>query len=133
MIPNIVERIEDFTLEAQTGRTYRLDIVNGRISGMTDGLDAVRQAVYMMLNIERYKYAIYSWNYGIELSELIGKRKGYVIPELERRITGTIMTDDRVYSVSSFSFEWDKQKCYVSFTVKTELGDIEIENVEVLN
>lgn len=133
MIPSAVERIEDFTLETQTGRTYRLDIVNGRISGMTDGLDAVKQAVYMILNIERYKNAIFSWNYGIELSELIGKRKGYVIPELERRITEAIMTDDRVYSVSGFSFEWDKQKCYASFTVKTELGDIKIEDVEVLN
>lgn len=133
MIPSAVERIEDFTLETQTGRTYRLDIVNGRISGMTDGLDAVKQAVYMILNIERYKNAIFSWNYGIELSELIGKRKGYVIPELERRIAEAIMTDDRVYSVLGFSFSWNKQKCYVSFTVKTELGDIKIENVEVLN
>ena len=133
MIPSAIEKIEDFMLTTQPGKTYRLDVVKGRISGMTDGLDAVRQSVYMILNIERYRYAIFSWNYGVELQELIGKNKGYVIPELERRIAEAIMQDDRIYSVSGFSFEWDKQKCYASFTVKTELGDIEIKNVEVLN
>ena len=91
-----------------------------------------RGSIYKILNVERYKYAIYSWNYGIEFYELLGKRRGYVIPELERRITEALMRDDRIYSVSGFSFGWNKQKCFVSFKVSTELGAFEIENLGVL-
>ena len=40
---------------------------------MTDKREALRQAVYLILNVERYAYPIYSRNYGSELVDLIGQ------------------------------------------------------------
>ena len=58
MIPEINNGLQnDFTIETQPNRTYSL--VTG---GVIDGLDAVKQAIYCILNTERYEYLIYSWN-----------------------------------------------------------------------
>ena len=56
------------------------------INGFTDGLDAMKQTIYMILNTERYQYIIYSWNYGIELIDLFGEPITYVCPELEEEL-----------------------------------------------
>lgn len=39
-----------------------------------DGMEAVKQAVYKILQTERYKYVIYDWNYGVELEDLLEKQ-----------------------------------------------------------
>ena len=49
----------------ETSRTYK--ITGNRIRGYTDGLEALKQAIYKVLNTERYEYPIYSFNYGIDL------------------------------------------------------------------
>ena len=55
----------EFTLEEEPSYTYKLDIDKGRIKGMTDEADAMLQAVYLILSVERYQYPIYSYNYGV--------------------------------------------------------------------
>ena len=42
-----------FTVETQPSDTYKLDIEHNRVRGMTDEQDAVRQAIYLILNVER--------------------------------------------------------------------------------
>ena len=72
----------------QPSKTYKMNLYTGeRVQGYTDGLEAIKQAVYKILNTERYSYIIYSWNYGIELKDLFGQAMSYVCPELERRVT----------------------------------------------
>lgn len=99
---------EDFSYETPPSYTYKLHVDSERVLGYTDELEAYKQAVYKILNTERYEYLIYSWNYGIELKNLIGKHIAYVIPELERVITEAIMQDDRTVSVSDFEFDTSK-------------------------
>lgn len=119
MLPKDSNSIVDFEIITQPSKTY--SIVDGSIC---DGLESVRQAIELILNTERYKYTIYSWNYGIELNDLFGQPKSYVIPELQRRITEALTQDDRVKSVDNFEFEVNKKIVSVSFTVHTIYGDI---------
>ena len=56
-------------------KTYRIDFQTGRISGTVDGRDAMVQAIRKILQTERFQYLIYSWNYGMEWSRLIGKSR----------------------------------------------------------
>ena len=56
-----------FELEEQPSYTHKLDIEGQRVAGMTDKREALRQAVYLILNVERYAYPIYSRNYGSEV------------------------------------------------------------------
>lgn len=126
MIPD--EYIEDFEVENEPSYTYYLNIEKSRITGNTDGLEAVQQAVYKILNTERYQYDIYPWWYGVELADLIGRERSYVVPEIERRITDALMNDDRILSVSNFQFEFNKSAYHVTFEVETTFGDLEVES-----
>ena len=115
----------EFTLEEEPSYTYKLDIDKGRIKGMTAEADAMLQAVYLILSVERYQYPIYSYNYGVELADLIGQPKDYVMSEAKRRITEALTQDDRIESVDEWAFETTKNSVIVTFVVHTIFGDIE--------
>ncbi len=115
----------EFAIEKQPSHTYKLDIDRGRIRGMTDEADAMLQAIYLILSVERYQYPIYSFNYGVELVDLIGQPKDYVMSEAKRRITEALTQDDRIESVDSWAFETTKKSVVVTFTVHTIFGDVE--------
>lgn len=77
MIPKVDNDLLTLEVETQPSLTYALDIEHRRIRGMVDELESLRQAIYLILSTERYAYLIYSWNYGVELVELIGQPKEY--------------------------------------------------------
>ncbi len=86
-----------------------------------------REGIYLILSTERYAYLIYSWNYGVELVELIGQPKEYALPEIKRCITEALLQDDRITSVDGFEFETGKKTVHVTFTVHSIFGDLEVE------
>ena len=89
MIPqNEYELENDAALDTEEIPTPTPRIIMGknRLMGSCDGLEAIKQAVYLILNVERYRYVIYSSNYGVEFDDLLGKPVPYVMPELKRRI-----------------------------------------------
>lgn len=108
-------------------KSYRMKIADEKILGNIDELDAIARACYKILNTERYQYVIYSWNYGIELQDLFGKPIPYVYSELPRRIKEALTQDDRINSVEDFELSYDKGNVLAKFTVKTNLGNIEME------
>lgn len=120
-------------LEEQTSQTYRIDVAKGRISGRVDGLDAVRQAIYLLLQTERFRYLIYSWNYGTELQACIGKSAAVFESEIERVVTEALTSDERILEVSDFkSTIVDKRTAKVEFTAVTIFGQITIEEEVIL-
>ena len=120
----------DLEIEVQPSNDYKLHFEKDIISGTCDGLEAMKQVVYKILNTERYKYIIYSWNYGIELADLFGEPISYVCSELQRRITEALVQDDRINSVEDFDFDLTERRTVkVTFTVRTIFGDIEAEKV----
>lgn len=116
----------EFAMEQQPSRTYKLDISRGRVKGVTEGADALLQAVYLILSVERYQYPIYSYNYGVELVDLIGQPKDFVMSEVKRRITEALTQDDRINSVDGWEFESTKKALVVTSTAHSIYGDIEI-------
>ena len=121
-----------FQFSVQPGLTHKLDIDRDKVRGTTDGRDAVLQAVYLILTVERYAYPIYSRNYGSELSDLIGKPKDYAMSEIKRRITEALEQDDRITGVGNWSFETGRKTVLANFTVYTIYGEIDFsKEVEV--
>ena len=117
------------TIETQPSYTYNIDYDNanggdGQIHGFCDKLAAMKQAIYKIINTERYAYVIYSWNYGIELADLIGKPIPFVYAEVQRRITEALINDDRIKSVTNFSFSHKGGDVSVTFDVSTIFGTV---------
>ena len=129
MIPSINGFLSrDFEVKEQPSRVYNMDLQGTSVRGFCDGIDAMKQMVYRVLNTERYKYIIYSWNYGIETIDLYGKPITYVCPELERRIREALTIDTRVTSVGDFQHDTkNKGIVHTKFVVHTIYGDIEAE------
>lgn len=130
MIPVVSDDLfEDIEEIEEPSKNYKITDTN-RIVGFVEGLEAIKQAVFLILNIERYEYPIYSWDFGVELKDLIGQDVDYVMAEAKRRITEALLQDDRIEEVDDFEFEVNKSKVQITFTVYTNYGSFEQE-VEV--
>lgn len=130
MIPQTENELKnDFEFEELPTNTFKLNDSYNQIYGFTDGLEAMKQAIYLILNIERYEYLIFSWNYGIELADLFGEPIPFVMAELERRISEALLQDSRIISVEDFEFDSERNKVFCKFKVYTIYGEIEIEKV----
>ena len=104
MIPQVQDDIkQDFTIETLPSRTFRMNHNNLTIIGTIDEIQAVEQAVFLILNTERYEWLIHSWDYGVELHNLIGK------------------------DVEYFEFTVNKKKVLTTFTVVSIFGEINAE------
>ena len=118
--------------ERMPSYTSKIDFERNRIMGTVDNIDAMEQAIYLILQTERYESIIYNWYYGVEFDTLIGKSRELITSELERRIREALTEDDRINRISDFEIEFTSDKAIVSFTVNTIFGDIEISEWEVL-
>lgn len=123
----LLPQVETRESSKEPSRTYRIDFDAGRVSGMADGLEAMRQAIYMALQTERFRHVIYSWNYGAELSRLMGRSGAELESEARRVISEALLSDGRVTAVRDFTFiRTSRRSMTVAFTVETSMGDIEI-------
>ena len=95
MIP-VSNQLKNVEVVEQPSLCPRMIVESERIIGQCDDVEAIKQAIYNILNTERYQYIIFSWDYGVELKDLFGKPIDYVMPEVERRITEALVQDDRI-------------------------------------
>ena len=129
MIPESFISDVDLEEEIEPNKTYKMNFKDNIVEGFVDDMDAVRQAIYKILGTERYAYPIYSWDYGIELSDLYGEDVRYVCAELEDRIKEALTQDDRIVDVTDFKFDTkEKGIVKVKFTVESIEGNIDIES-----
>lgn len=146
MIPNVEVITQTITDQTYPSRTYKIicrenymnhGVVSlnlslsleeyDRINGFIDDIEAVIQAIYLCLLTERYKFIIYSWDYGVELVDLFGKPMPYVMSELPRRIKDALTVDDRIDEVKDFQFEIQGKKLHTTFLVVSNIGVISAE------
>lgn len=124
MIPKTSGTLRNgITFATKPSKTIQLNSETKHFSGFTDGLDAVRQAAFVILHVERYEYIIHSWNFGVELKDLFGKQMTYVMPEVKRRVRDALLQDDRITEVDEFVLTPNKNKLTVECTVHSVFGD----------
>lgn len=125
--------IEDDSDVIETSRTYKIDFESGRLTNeMITGLDAIEQMIYMALRTERYAYPIYSHDIGNELQDILSDNEttdAYKEMEIPRLIEEALIFDERITAVKDFEIEKIDDAFHVSFTVETDEGALEIEEV----
>lgn len=122
--------LPEVTFQQQPGRTWYIDKTTNRIRGECDDWLAVRQAVEIILNVERFRWQIYRPYSGMQWEGLIGQDPGYAASELQRRITEALTMDDRVRGISNFTYTVTGDQLSASLTVNTVFGEYET-SVEV--
>lgn len=110
------------TFVQQPSLAWYINKDTNQIQGTIDGSEAVAQAVDIILNVERFRWQIYSPNSGTNWSNLIGQDPGYVASELQRRIADALSVDDRIRGISNFDYTVTGNTLSASFTVNTVYG-----------
>lgn len=109
--------------------TYRLDLDAGRIVGMTDGLEAVNQAIRKAILTPRFKCLIYDNQYGSEIEDAIlakNASRAYIKSALEGFVRDCLKPDTRILAVRDFNIEFEDDRVYISFKADTIFGETEI-------
>ncbi|OAB26200.1 hypothetical protein PMSD_26060 [Paenibacillus macquariensis subsp. defensor] len=125
MIPQSDIEMSDEELEpvALPSKTYRLDLVNKRISGQTiDGLEAIKQVVFKILSTTRFEHLIYSNDFGSEVDLSASRGRSVFESEVERWVKEALTQDDRIIAVTGFKFAYELDNAMIHFTVESEFG-----------
>lgn len=130
-LPEVIGFDTDIVIASQPSKTWIIDRNTMQVACMDEGLEAVRQAVEIALNVERFRWTIYSANFGSELDELVGQDEALITAEIPRLVEGALSQDDRVVQVEDYVFtRTGPDSMHVSFTVRTVYGDL-IEEMQI--
>ena len=111
-------------VSTQPGRTWYINKEAQRIQGECDGYTAVKQAVEVILNVQRFRWQIFTPYSGMDWRDLIGNDPGYVAAEVQRRIREALLMDDRVRDIRDYTYTIRDDTLTASLVVVTIYGDI---------
>lgn len=92
---------------------------------VVEGLEAIKVWIYKALTIERYRYLIYTWDYGNELDTLIGANysRAATQSEAKRYIEEALLVNPYINAVKDVSASFDGEKLCITFTTVTDYGE----------
>ena len=126
--------VEELEEQEQITDDYEIDFTTGKLTGnIVSGVDAVKQWVLLVLATRRYAYMQYSWDYGTELEELVGKNfeKDYIESEVYRMLTDAFSINEEIEGIRDLVCDMEKDRLTVSFTLLTLYGEVEVDGVYV--
>jgi phage baseplate assembly protein W len=136
MLPEIIGSFNSYTAMQEAdlpSKTYAIDFKKGIVQGFFDRTDALKQALYKILQTPRFLLRVYSWNYGSEIHTLFGKSFEVVKSEIQRLIREAILQDGRFLDVTDFEIvNMEKQTVIVKFTAVTTFGNFSVERVVII-
>lgn len=114
-------------------REYEIDFAENRLTGrIVEGLDAIRVWVWCCIHTERFRYALYSWQYGVSLEKYLGQTttEEYLEIDGQAEIEEALKIHPYITGIDDFQVSKNGTKLKIKLTVKTKLGKIEVsENV----
>ena len=128
-LPDIIGFDTDIQITSRPSRTWIIDRDTMQVGYINSGLESVRQAVEIILNVDRFRWQIYNTNFGNELAELIGDDADYIQSEFPRMVNDALSVDDRVIDTADYAFSVNGDTITAAFTVNTVFGALAEEMV----
>lgn len=110
-------------------REYGVDFSTGRMTGqIVEGLEAIKVWIWNTLHTERYRYAIYSWVYGVEYEQYIGQTvdDDYLQNDCRVETEDALLISPYIRSIEDFSATAGSDSLAIRFRVITTLGSTEV-------
>lgn len=124
------EEVELEETEEQEYKEYEIDFETGMLTGnIVSGAEAVKAWSWIALQISRYNYGQYSWDYGSELETLIGQTSSqeYLKMESARMIRECLKVNKHVQEVTDIECEINGDMIFLKkCTLETDYGEVEI-------
>jgi hypothetical protein len=113
---------------------FGIDFTTGRLTGgKVRGSKAVAVWVWNALMYPRYRYELSSFQYGCELSDMIGQvmSKEEATIMAESIIRDTLLPNPHIEDIADLKCELDDDRLSISFRLITSFGEEEIDNVAI--
>lgn len=125
MLPQAnIDLSRGIVFQDQPSLTWIVDPVTNRLRGRGDNWEAVRQAVEVIVSVERFKWQIYTPNFGTDYDGLMGTEPGYAASELRRRLEDAFLPDNRILGIKDYAYSFKDVSLAVTFTALTVFGDV---------
>lgn len=123
----------DTEYESINKMTYGIDFEKGKINGIVQGKEAVKQYIHKIIKTNKGAYDIYT-DYGSDLEELIGDSptENLLISDVKREIIDVLTKNKDITKVYNFKFffqEESRESLIVEFKVDTVFGVIDVKEV----
>lgn len=127
MLPKVSVDVSEEAGKRMPTKAFRIDFDEKKVGGIIDGEEALKQAIYVALMTERYKYAVFSHYYGTDYRDAFSE--GYVeaMGKVRYAVEDSLKYDDRILSVGDFAFEKRGKAMCVSFKVRSVYGELDFE------
>lgn len=109
---------------------WDVDFETGQLTGLTvTGTRAVEVWIWKCLKTQRFRHAIYSWDYGSELESYVGQAvaQEYIDTDVKLAITDALLINPQIDSITNYEGSLDGDKLNVSFAVNTAYGSVVVE------
>ena len=126
--PVIIEDAEEATDEPY--REYELDLTTGKLTGrIIEGTDAIVVWCVLTLHSKRYEYPVYSWDYGEEITSMIGSsyEPDLLESETKRMVEECLLVNEHITAINDLVVTQNEDKLHVRFTIETDQGYAEVE------
>ena len=113
---------------------YGIDFSTGQLTGgKVSGAKAVAVWAWNALMYPRYRYELATWQYGSELSKMIGKvmDKSRASMIAESLVRDALLPNENILDIKDFACELKDDKLIISFRIVTPFGEEELRNVAI--
>lgn len=99
--------------------------------GIVEGLPAIKIWIYKTLRTQRFRYDVYTWDYGHEFETLIGSTlpKEAMPAKAQQMLRDALMVNPYITDIKDVTAKVLSDKIDISFTAVTKYGEVIINGV----
>lgn len=111
-------------------KEYEVDFRTGQLTGrVVEGIEAIKVWVWCCLHTQRFRYPIYSWDYGADMEQYIGQglTAEYLETELRDEIEEALLVNEYITAIDDYTCTRTGSGAQISFRIQTTLGTLQEE------
>jgi hypothetical protein len=123
------ELIAEVSEEPAAPVEWGVSFETGKPTGaLVRGAEAVKVWAWYALQIPRYRYAMYTWDYGTETEELIGSTASpeYINSEVKRMVEECLLVNPFITGIEDFKGEITEDVLTISMRLITPFGEEDV-------
>lgn len=124
------ETEEEFPLYREVAWDFKnnIPVVEKGDFKIVTGKEAIKTWIYKTLKTERFRYEIYSWDYGCEIEELIGQNYTPNLAKAEcvRYIKESLTINPYIKNISGVEVTFATGKLMIYAKLETVYGEMEV-------
>ena len=128
--PPNMENLNEFPMYKEIAWDFKKNepIIENNEFKVVEGNEAIKTWVYLSLLTPNKQYPIYSWDYGSEVKELIGKNytKALTETEAKRLVEECLLINPYIVNVDVVNTSFKDSTLYADIKITTIYGDMEV-------